>query len=101
MKKTYRQGDLLFVETDERPGETVEVSSPNLVLAEGELTGHAHRLSLHSGVRGWRKGTRHWLEVSDSARITHEEHAPIELPAGIFEVRQQRIYLYGALAAID
>jgi hypothetical protein len=101
MKRTYRQGDLLFVETPEMPPDAGEVLADQLVLAEGELTGHAHRVSLHRGLRGWHDGNRYWLEVAHSACVAHEEHAPVELPPGIFEVRQQRIYLYGALPASD
>ena len=32
------------------------------------------------------------IEAYQQVRVLHEEHSPITLPAGIWEVRQQREY---------
>ena len=48
-------------------------------LAEGEVTGHAHRCSAGT-VYDCDDGTR--LLESDGCEVTHEEHKTIKLPAG-------------------
>lgn len=83
-----RQGDLLFVRVDDAPdGETVK----SRVLAEGEATGHAHRL--RAG-RGRVVQTAAMLYVLNRYRayVDHEEHETVVLPPGAWEVRRQREY---------
>lgn len=50
---------------------------PVPVLAEGEATGHAHRLPEGIAVLENPDGTR---EFTGPATVTHEEHAPVALP---------------------
>ena len=47
------------------------------VLAKGEMTGHAHRVSVdvYAGPEGLR-------EFEGATTVTHEEHTPITLPDG-------------------
>ena len=47
------------------------------ILAEGEATGHAHRVSVDVYER--EDGLR---EFSGETVITHEEHKPVSIPAG-------------------
>lgn len=53
------------------------------VLAEGELTGHAHTLQ-KSEVIEQDNGIREF-EVKDSDILTHQEHRPITLNPGQYE----------------
>jgi hypothetical protein len=63
------------------------------VLAEGEITGHAHRLQDPSSAQVFSVGSDLYLEVSaESATIVHEEHAPVTLPRGGYTIRIQREY---------
>jgi hypothetical protein len=64
------------------------------VLAEGEATGHAHvieseRASLHAS---W--DDTWFLRVDDGEPVllVHQEHDPLVIPAGAYEVRRQREY---------
>lgn len=52
------------------------------VLAEGEVTGHAHRLSEATEVFEV-AGVREF--ETDGDTLTHEEHGPIAIPPGAYE----------------
>lgn len=98
----YRQGDVLLVPVDaplqrdleyvrRKPGE-------GIILAAGEATGHHHRVR-ERGAREFSgtditgtKGRRFLFVGQKGATITHEEHDPISVPAGEYEIVQQREY---------
>jgi hypothetical protein len=89
-----RQGDLLLVPVAAVPEHAPKLGSGRLVLLTGEATGHAHvvddeRASLH----GW--GALRYLQVDgDSpAILVHDEHDPLSLGPGAYEVRRQREYV--------
>ena len=91
--RTWRQGDVFLIETSALPPELALKPRPP-VLAEGEVTGHAHRLKGGSTaqVLGNASGML-FLEVSgENATIEHEEHGPVTVPAGMYAVRIQREY---------
>lgn len=63
----------------------------NNVLAEGEVTGHAHR-AVGKGVIVYQSTHGRDIEAPSGATITHEEHHHITIPAGDYEtgiVREQ------------
>ena len=71
------------------------------VLAEGEVTGHAHRIADPASGRVFSVGPELYLEVlGESATIVHEEHGPITLPRGGYTVRIQREYSPEEIRAI-
>lgn len=85
----HRQGDLLFV-TARLPRERTQVD--HLVLAEGEATGHAHRVT-EGEARQYVANRLQYLTVrSRTAIVTHEEHGPIVLRRGTWRVVRQREY---------
>lgn len=101
----YRQGDILFVPVAKAEG-AKGVKTSSILVAEGEATGHHHVLHAQ-GNCGLLEYTltqdevdRRFIEIvaanSDlaekAASLTHQEHATIDLPAGIYEVRRQREY---------
>ncbi|NEO12262.1 MAG: hypothetical protein F6J98_38590 [Moorea sp. SIO4G2] len=83
-----RQGDVILLPVEQINGQQL----PHLTLAEGEVTGHSHRIS--DGVAQlYEKHGHLYLQVlSETATLTHEEHQPIELPQGSWMVRIQREY---------
>lgn len=95
MKRIYRQGDVLVERIRERKDVGVAVARERgaIVLAHGEATGHAHRIDDPDAVlfEVPSRPARHLRLVRPSA-LLHEEHAPIELPAGLYKVRRQREY---------
>jgi hypothetical protein len=95
MSLHYRQGDVLVVAVDAVPesARPVARSAGRLVLAEGEATGHAHAITSPDAVLLHDEETnRRFLRLAAEAILGHEEHAPILLAAGTYEVRRQREY---------
>lgn len=92
----YRQGDVLLIPTDENiPENMPEVprEQGRVVLAHGEATGHMHGIG-ESRVRFFRDDGlgRSFLNVEEPAVLRHQEHGPIDLPAGRYRVIRQREY---------
>jgi len=86
-----RQGDVFLIATADLPRAGRVERRP--ILAEGEVTGHAHRLEDPASGQVFSVGSELYLEVtSDSATIVHEEHGPVTLPRGGYAVRIQREY---------
>lgn len=90
--KMFRQGDVLVmkVKVSEVPAGLPEVEKDNgkTVLAYGEVTGHSHSLSRGKLFR--RDPLTQFLELDKLDLLRHEEHAPIKIGKGSYEVRQQR-----------
>lgn len=94
--KTYRQGDVVISKINTIP-EIELKEKEDLILAEGEVTGHYHKI-----VDGKVKlmvaaaATKAMFEVmilrvlSDQATLFHDEHESIILTMGDYEIKQQR-----------
>ena len=88
----YRQGDVLIRRITKLPAESAQLRASG-ILAYGEVTGHAHKVEdlTHAEVLEVDEGL--FLRVgAEGVRIVHEEHAPITLPPGDYEVDIQREY---------
>ena len=86
----WRHGDVLI---DKAKVPKAAVARPRPILAEGELTGHAHRIAdPRTAVLLEHDGTRYLRVTAKTATVVHEEHAPIELPRGEYRVWRQREY---------
>jgi hypothetical protein len=100
MKELYAQGDLLIERVSDVCGRSIPPATECAVtLAEGELTGHHHTVfgklaffrddGLARDIpRGLYIG--HITVDAPTARVTHQEHGPIDLPTGTYRVRRQR-----------
>lgn len=92
--KMYRQGDVLVMEVVGLPNGAAETPSDEaerLVLAHGEVTGHAHAIDINF-VTQYLRGDEVYIATSDGAVLRHEEHSPIPLPKGFYRVIRQREY---------
>jgi hypothetical protein len=89
MSKLLRQGDVLLKRVKGIPSDAAETK--DCVLARGEVTGHSHRID---GARVFRASASNQLlvEVPQSAVLLHEEHGPVTVPKGTYEVVRQREY---------
>ena len=79
MPKMYRQGDVMIVAVDTVPDNAAEVprTARGLVLAEGEVTGHAHRIpSRHAKLYRTEDDARYMRVTAGKtpAVLEHEEH---------------------------
>ena len=87
----FRQGDVLLTLVAALPKGAKDVTpDKRIVLAHGEITGHAH--AVKGKARMWDAGAERYLQVLEATALTHEEHAAIPLPPGIYKVTQQREY---------
>ena len=87
----WRQGDVYISTIEVIPEGARQL--PHCVLAEGEATGHCHRIVETQHAKLLQLGDQRFLCVN-AAEVTlmHDEHAPIKLPAGSYRIWQQREY---------
>jgi len=106
MSEIYRQGDVLIEKVSDEvrhPGNdvqgrpTIRQTIDNNVLAEGEVTGHAHRVVPNiegDQIVRWEdfRGEQ-WMTIpAGGAVVQHEEHGTIQLTEGTYKTRRQREY---------
>ena len=90
----FRQGDVLVVAVESKSDlRLVEREGGRIVLAHGEVTGHAYAIA-SSDARLFMdaKTLGRYLEVKAPVTLDHEEHSRIELPSGFYKVTIQREY---------
>jgi hypothetical protein len=91
----YRQGDVLLLKLDVIPsdlGDPARRENDRVILAHGEVTGHAHAIAspfatlfeTHDGDR--------YLRVDARCDLTHEEHGRVPIEPGMYRVIRQREY---------
>jgi hypothetical protein len=96
-----RQGDVLLVPVAEIPAgaRRLDRVAGCLVLAEGEQTGHAHVIPDDAAdayflpLADIDEMRRRFLKIEAEVALVHEEHAPVTVPPGDYEVRRQREYV--------
>ena len=89
----YQQGDVLIKPVTDVPSAAVALPDP--VLAEGEATGHRH-LATGDDVAVLETHNARFLNAPNGAEITHEEHDPITVPPGKYQIEGVREYDYFA-----
>ena len=99
----YRQGDVWIEKVAAVPSGLAPVARENgqLVLAHGEVTGHMHAVAeLDAEMFTERDGTL-YLRAPSGCVVTHQEHAPVTLPAGkTFRVVRQREWTSGMVQKV-
>ena len=87
----YRHGDVLIKRVANLP--LGSQKRPGNILAHGEVTGHSHRIRQAEAMQLWEQNNTMFLEViGEKATLVHEEHRPLELTKGIYQVWRQREY---------
>jgi hypothetical protein len=84
-----RQGDLLFIRVDGLPDRATLL--PHRILAEGEATGHSHRVEEETAEL-YDAGVERFLHAIRESLVVHEEHGPVTLGEGWYRVIRQREY---------
>jgi hypothetical protein len=112
-RSTKRQGDILLVPVEKVPDGLKEVPRENgaIVLAEGEATGHLHKIEAPeatfladdlASIEGRFLIIEAEAATADAAQgvaLEHPEHDTVVLEPGAYEVRRQREY--GAAGGIE
>jgi len=112
MSEMKRQGDVLIIERSNVDMKKLKAEKPiqqnEVVLAEGEATGHAHRVTAQPK-NGVSIATfmmdqvlmLHVPKAIGKVSVTHEEHDPHELEADkVYEIRRQREYRGGEVRRV-
>lgn len=91
----WRQGDVFIESVALIPSGAVQ--QQRLVLVEGELTGHSHRVAdPDTAVLYDVRGEMFLQVISPQALVVHQEHGTITLPTGTYRVWRQREFAPGA-----
>ena len=105
----FRQGDVLIIPIAGKLPQglkPVEREQGRVVLAHGEVTGHAHAIRERNAFlyqEDVKEKPRTFLHIvqpegalhnakNSSVGLRHEEHAKVKLKPGLYEVRRQREY---------
>ncbi len=92
----FRQGDVMVRAVASLPAGLTEVprDAGRVVLAYGEVTGHAHAIRQSSAKLFMAEdpGRRFLVIDGEAAELRHEEHGTIALAPGHYEVVIQREY---------
>jgi hypothetical protein len=92
-KTTAQQGDVILRKLKTMPtGEQKSEDRKRLVLAHGE-SGHSHVIE-DDEAELIRIGERMLLKLTRAATVQHEEHKPITLEPGIWEIGRVQEYDY-------
>ena len=85
-----QQGDVRVIRVAKLPKGVKACTRPDkLVLAYGEASGHKHQLVEECDVYEAADGTL-YLNVETPTTIRHEEHGPVTLPEGLWQVKRVR-----------
>ncbi len=85
----YRQGDILLISIPQLPTGCRKTKSK--IILQGELTGHCHRIT--NGIVYHLGSDQLFVQIDEPSSLIHDEHAPIELPVGIYRVIRQQEYV--------
>ena len=90
-----QQGDVLLLSIPALPTacKPTKKDARGIVLAEGEATGHYHGIDNERGVALMEgpAGERFLVnDTGDAITIKHQEHKPVSVPPGIWQIGQVR-----------
>jgi hypothetical protein len=92
-KQPIRQGDVCLIPVASLPeGAKAAKSTKRIVLAYGEVTGHAHAIYDTKKARLWDAGAERFLQVLERCELRHEEHSTALLEPGIYHLPTQVEY---------
>lgn len=95
MKKyPVQQGDVFIEKTTKIPLNAKSVVPKNRghILADGEVTGHAHVIADVGSVEMFESDETLYMNVLKECDLVHEEHGMISIDPGIYTVRRVREY---------
>lgn len=92
-----QQGDVLIFKVDEIPQGAKRLD--HLILAEGEATGHAHRIVSGDAVLFAAETSLYLKVTSEKALLTHEEHGEQNIERGLYRIGGVREMDYDEMEA--
>lgn len=97
MNNHFRHGDLIIGVSKEDISNLKKIGERQFILAEGETTGHKHVITATQGtvdIYKDEKTNELVIIIDGKASIVHEEHNTIEIPSGIYRMKNQQEYNY-------
>lgn len=105
MKELLMHGDVLIKPIDSLPNgvKVIEkrlakgshITRPDWILAEGEHTGHAHRVVCDDkAAEMYERDGVLYLKVNEAVEVSHEEHHTKPIRPGLYEIGYQREFDY-------
>ena len=99
MNKASRHGDVVIYPISDKEAAELKAKAKKadrengrLILAHGEVTGHAHAVVEPTASMFDLDDDSKLLELPNLTVLSHEEHKDIELPPGSYRVYQKRQY---------
>lgn len=96
MTEQYIQGDVMFIKSEKpymtKEWRALQPTGGVHILARGEKTGHTHTVDANA-VDLFEIATGRVVVVKESVYVYHQEHDPLLLPEGEYDVRIQRQYV--------
>lgn len=90
-----QQGDVLLYREEKMPQKSLKPVTRDMrrgyVLAEGEVTGHAHCIDADIELMLDEAGTM-FMKNEEEVTLTHEEHHAKTIPAGVWRIGHVREY---------
>lgn len=82
----YQQGDVLMKSLNKLPAEAKHIkrASKGYILAEGEVTGHSH--AVLDEIEMFEKNGLRFIRADNEFTVTHQEHQPIVVPPGVYQL---------------
>lgn len=90
--KSCQQGDVLLKPVKSLPDgvKPKKLDQGHIILAYGEVTGHAHRIIDTVNALFYEKDGKSYLQVKKPVQLTHEEHHTQVIEPGIYETGRVR-----------
>ena len=92
--KFYRHGDLLLKQVDKIPESATPMKTN--IIAEGEVTGHNHKLygshqvyGTHSS-QNWRIIEPTYFQAKEDISLKHQEHSTLKISKGNYVIVHER-----------
>ena len=90
----YQQGDVLIRRIERIPdgAKKIKPTKRGFILAEGEATGHAHRVAVSDRVDMLTLDDNLYLQAKWAFIVTHEEHGAVTIPPGDYGIGRVQEY---------
>lgn len=90
----YQQGDVILRRITKIPTTAVlKQHGGKIILAHGEVTGHHHAVE-DADAELIAEGERMLLRITKTTQLTHQEHGPISLSPGLYEIGRVQEFDY-------
>lgn len=93
MNKPFHHGDIDFEPLKKIPKVAkLLTATKQYTVALGSNSGHAHMLGSDVEFEVYELGERTFYDLPAPAKISHEEHLTFDVPAGMYEQKQEQEY---------